>query len=294
VSVVRDLRRRGEAALIRGALAIFAMLSLAHASGFGGAVARAIGPWLPVSATARRNLRAAFPGLAPAAIAAIVRAMWDNLGRTAAEYAHLSAFDCYAPGGPVEVIGAEVIDRLRDDGKPGIFFGIHQANWEILSLAATQRGVALDQVYRAANNPHVDALVQQIRARALRGRHLKKGSAGARAIIRSLKEGGHLAMLIDQKQNDGIAVPFFGRPAMTAPALAQLALKYDCPVVPARIERLGGTRFRLTVLPPLAFAKTGDTDADVVAAMTAINALIEGWIRDRPAEWLWLHRRWPS
>ncbi len=294
MSALRDLRRRSEAALIRGALAIFALLPLERASSAGGAIARAIGPWLPVSATARRNLAAAFPSLAPAAIAAIVRAMWENLGCTAAEYAHLGAFDCYAPDGPVEVIGAEFIDRLRDDGKPGIFFGIHQANWEILALAATQRGVPLDQVYRAANNPYVESLFQQIRARALRGRHLKKGSAGARAMIKSLKDGGHLGMLIDQKQNDGIAVPFFGRPAMTAPAIAQLALKYDCPVVPARIERIDGARFRMTVLPPLAFAKSGDTEADIVAAMTAINALIEGWIRDRPAEWLWLHRRWPS
>lgn len=294
MSALRDLRRRGEAALIRGALAILALLPLERASSAGGTITRTIGPRLPVSATARRNLAAAFPGLAPAAIAAIVRAMWENLGRTAAEYAHLGAFDCYAPDGPVEVIGAEVIDRLRDDGKPGIFFGIHQANWEILALAATQRGVPLDQVYRAANNPYVEALFQQIRARALRGRHLKKGSAGARAMIKSLKDGGHLGMLIDQKQNDGIAVPFFGRPAMTAPAIAQLALRYDCPVVPARIERLGGARFRMTILPPLAFAKSGDTEADIIAAMTAINALIEGWIRDRPAEWLWLHRRWPS
>jgi len=294
VSVLRDLRRRGEAALIQGALAIFALLPVARASDLGGAIARAIGPWLPVSATARRNLEAAFPDLTPPAIAAIVRAMWENLGRTAAEYAHLGAFDCYAPGGRVDVIGAEVIDRLRDDGKPGIFFGIHQANWEILALAATQRGVPLDQVYRAANNPYVDSLFQGVRARALRGRHVKKGAAGARAMIKALKDGGHLAMLIDQKQNDGIAVPFFGRPAMTAPAIAQLALKYDCPVVPARIERLGGARFRMTVLPPLAFVKSGDTEADIVAAMTAINALIEGWIRARPAEWLWLHRRWPS
>ncbi len=294
MSALRDLRRRGEAALIRGALAIFALLPVARASDAGGAIAGAIGPWLPVSATARRNLVAAFPDLAPEAIAAIVRAMWRNLGRTAAEYAHLGAFECYAPGGPVEVIGAEVIDRLRDDGKPGIFFGIHQANWEIMALAATQRGVPLDQVYRAANNPYVEALFQEIRDRALRGRHLKKGSAGARAMIKSLKGGGHLAMLIDQKQNDGIAVPFFGRPAMTAPAIAQLALRYDCPVVPARIERLGSARFRMTILPPLAFAKSGNAEADIVAAMTTINALIEGWIRDRPAEWLWLHRRWPS
>ncbi|MSP52591.1 MAG: lipid A biosynthesis lauroyl acyltransferase [Alphaproteobacteria bacterium] len=283
-----------EAALVRAAFAAFALLPIDTASAIGGAIALAIGPHLPVSRTARRNLKAAFPALDDASIEAIVAAMWNNLGRTAAEYPHLGAFDCYEPGGRVEVVGAEVIDRLRDDGAPGIFFGIHQANWEIMALAATQRGVPLDQVYRAANNPYVEIVFQRIRHDALRGRHHKKGTVAARALIKTIKEGGHLAMLVDQKQNDGIAIPFFGRPAMTAPAIARLALKYDCPVIAARIERLGGARFRMTILPPLAFTRSGDTNADIVAAMTTINALIETWIRERPAEWLWLHRRWPN
>lgn len=94
--------------------------------------------------------------------------------------------------------------------------------------------------------------------------------------------------------NDGIAVPFFGRPAMTAPALAQFALRFDCPVVPARVERLGGARFRLTIQPPLEIQKSGDRQADVLAAMTEVNRIIEGWVRDRPDQWLWLHRRWPD
>ena len=101
-------------------------------------------------------------------------------------------------------------------------------------------------------------------------------------------------MLVDQKMNDGIAVPFFGRAAMTAPALAQLGLRYRCPVVPVRLERLAGCRFRVTIHPPLSFPDTGDQAADVRTTMTAVNALLEGWIRAGPEQWLWLHRRWPD
>ena len=101
-------------------------------------------------------------------------------------------------------------------------------------------------------------------------------------------------MLVDQKMNDGIAVPFFGRDAMTAPALAQFALKYDCPVVPVRVELLGGAYFRMTFYPALEIVPTDDRHADILRIMTEVNAIMESWIRDRPAQWLWLHRRWPN
>jgi KDO2-lipid IV(A) lauroyltransferase len=101
-------------------------------------------------------------------------------------------------------------------------------------------------------------------------------------------------MLVDQKMNDGIAVPFFGRDAMTAPAIAELALRYDCTVLPARVERLPGAKFHVTVFPPHPLPTSGDKAADVLALMTTINATLEGWIRERPGHWFWLHRRWPD
>jgi len=101
-------------------------------------------------------------------------------------------------------------------------------------------------------------------------------------------------MLADQKMNDGTPVPFFGRPAMTAPALAALALRFDCDVLPARVERLAGTHFRLTVFPALPLPRTGDSHADAAALMAQVNAILETWIRDRPEQWFWVHQRWPD
>jgi KDO2-lipid IV(A) lauroyltransferase len=110
----------------------------------------------------------------------------------------------------------------------------------------------------------------------------------------TLKDNGGVCIMIDQKMNDGIPIPFFGMDAMTAPAIAQLALKFDCPVVPGYIERLGGARFRLTILPPLELPRTGNREEDIRLIMTRINATVEEWVRARPEQWLWLHRRWPS
>ena len=98
-------------------------------------------------------------------------------------------------------------------------------------------------------------------------------------------------MLVDQKMNDGIPVPFFGREAMTAPAIAQFAIRLGAVLVPVRTERLNGARFRITVYPPLEIPATGDRAADEHALMIRINAIVEDWVRDRPEQWLWLHRR---
>ena len=121
-----------------------------------------------------------------------------------------------------------------------------------------------------------------------------KGAAGARAALSHLRQGGSLGMLVDQKMNDGIPVPFFGRPAMTAPALAQLALRYRIPVIPIRVIRRGPARFTMVVEAPLALPATGRRHDDIFALSLAINERLEHWIRQDPGAWLWLHRRWPK
>ena len=159
-------------------------------------------------------------------------------------------------------------------------------------LAGVQYGISVAQIYRAANNPLMDRMIARLRSD--RGQFIPKGAVGARLAIRALHRGTHLALLADQKMNDGIPVPFFGRPAMTAPALAVLALRFDCDVLPLRVERLDGARFRVTVFPPLPLARSGEPHADAAALMVRVNATLEAWIRHRPEQWLWVHRRWPD
>jgi len=281
------------ALIARLVVGMLGALPLDRASALGGWLGRTVGPRLAVTRIARRNLARAFPERTPAEIEAIVRGMWDHLGRVVGEYPHLGEFDLYANDGRVEVIGAELIDQVRDDGVGGILFSAHLGNWEILSLVATQNGVPLVHIYRAPNNPLIEDLIRRLRA-PIGGVHHGKGRGGAKELIKALKRGEHLAMLVDQKLNDGIPVPFFGRDAMTAPALAKLALKFRCPVLPFWIERLEGAHFRLTVLPPMTLPDTGDRHADTQSLMGDVNALIEGWIRARPEQWLWVHRRWPD
>jgi Kdo2-lipid IVA lauroyltransferase/acyltransferase len=273
-------------------VALLRCLPLDAASALGGFLARLIGPRLRVSDLARRNLRAAFPDLSEPRIDALVRGMWDNLGRVAAEYPHLRHIRVFDPGSRVETRGTEHLDRALAAGRRVILFGGHLANWEIAALAAAQYGLDIAQIYRAPNNPLIDRIVARLRGGG--SELIPKGTIASRRAVAALRRGGHVSLLADQKLNEGLAVPFFGRPAMTAPALALLALRFDCTVLPARVERLRGAHFRLTLYPPLDTPRTGDRDADLMAIMTAVNATLEAWIRERPEQWFWVHSRWPD
>jgi KDO2-lipid IV(A) lauroyltransferase len=271
--------------------ALFRLLPFQLASAIGGGIGRSIGPLLPASRIARRNLAAAFPDKDAGEIEGIIRGVWDNLGRVAGEYPHMLRLRIYEPGSPVEVVGADIVDRLAADGKPAVLFTGHIANWEIMRACLLQRGLDMVAVYRAANNPWIDRLLLHGR-NDLKGGLFPKGSAGARASLAAMKQGKHLCVLVDQKMNDGIAAPFFDRTAMTVGAPVELARRFDCPLVPVRAERLGGARFRVTVMEPMTLEQSEDRHADVRLGVAAMNAVLESWIRERPEQWLWVHRRW--
>ena len=270
---------------------VFRVLPLDWASWVGGTLLRWIGPRLKVSRIARYNLKAAFPDKTDDAIETIVRRMWDNLGRVVGELPHAAAL--MTDPDRIQITRPDIVAALRDDGQAGIFFSAHIGNWQLTSVFGLRYGLPLAAFYRAPNNPLVARLYHKIHG-AGGARLLAKGSHGAREALAILKQGGHLGMLVDQKMNDGIPVPFFGRDAMTAPALAQFAYRYGCPVVPSRIIRTKGARFEFVLDPPLVLPATGDKQADIAETMRRVNACLEGWIRETPEQWLWVHRRWPD
>lgn len=275
--------------IVRGLFALLRALGPDASSALGGAVARTIGPFLGASRVALANLERFMPQLDARARRRVLREVWDNLGRTGAEFPHLARLAAER----TELVGGEVFERIRASGRGAIFFCAHTGNWEIAPPTARRFGVFVNVVYRAMSNPHVDAIVLRERGSSAESA-VAKGAAGARRLVALAAEGRHIAVLLDQKMNDGIPAPFFGVDAMTAPAPAQLALRHKLPLVPVRIERLGGARFRMTVQEPLPLPASGDRRMDVEALVAAVNATIECWVRERPGEWLWLHRRWPA
>ena len=278
-----------------------AVFTLARALGpdrsreVGAALARAVGPLLPQHRTALANVRAAFPEKGEAEVRAIVKGAWDNLGRTGAEYAHLAElfdFDDQNPqGGRTEVVGIEHFLALRDDGKPGLIFAAHLANWEMPAICAARYGLEATAVFRPPNDQAVAHVVHEVRSQTMGGLEAARRGA-AFAMQGVLERGGHLGMLIDQHFTRGVIVDFLGRPALTNPLLGKFARHYDCPVHGVRIVRLPGHRFKVELTPPLSLPRDPNGQINVQGAMQAMSDVVAGWVREHPEQWLWMHRRW--
>lgn len=257
--------------------------------------ARLFGPFFPVSKVARRNLAAAFPDKSRAEIEAMVRGVWANMGRLAADFAQQDRLWDYDPAHPnagrIEVKGAEIFERLRDDGRPALFFTAHTGNWELCAVAGAKFQVPGGVLYRAPNNKTAADLIEEMRAGNMPGLIRASRKAGV-MMAHMLADGQHLGMLVDQYWTGGPQVTFFGRPCATNPTLARLARQFDCPVHGMRVIRLPGARFRVEITEEVALPRDGEGQIDVQGAMQAVTSVIEGWIREYPEQWLWLHRRW--
>jgi KDO2-lipid IV(A) lauroyltransferase len=289
---LRWLRRAAEALLQALLMGLFWLLPVDWASNLGGWLTRQIGTRLPISRRAMKHLDIAFPEMAEGERRRIVAGMWDNLGRMIAEYPHLGTLADPA-GGRTEVVGAERLAAVRAAGRGFIVISAHMANFELMPIAAYKHGHNMTVVSRPVNNPFIQRILLFFRQRPTGDwGKIPKGVDGARQAVKLLKQGLNLGVLVDQRVSQGVALPLFGRPARTNLGIAKLALEYDVEVFPAHLERLGGARFRLTVEDPLPRPDSADKQEAAKAMMIEVNQVLERWIRHRPADWLWLHRRW--
>jgi KDO2-lipid IV(A) lauroyltransferase len=296
-AALRRLAEEGLAALVRGGFAVVRALGPDRAGAIGAAAARILGPLTPAHRIARDNIDASLPERSAAERAAILRESWENLGRTASEYVHLADlwdFDPERPGaGRIELApgSAERFIRLRDDGRPAIFFAAHLANWELPAVAAKRNGLPSAALYRTPNNPAIARDILAMR-RDVMGALIPAGNAAPIRMMEALDQGLHLGMLIDQRFGRGPKIEFLGRTASANPLLARLARRFDCPVHGARAIRLPGGRFRLELTEAIALPRDASGTVDIQAATQLINDIVAGWIREHPGQWLWQHRRW--
>ncbi len=252
------------------------------ASSLFGKIAEILGSNMAMNRKAVRHIRAALECNEDTA-KDISRRHWNNLGRVMAEYPHLKKIATHH----VRFQGLEHLERMRDDGQCGILFGAHLGNWEVLPHAFLHHAdLAVHPVYRAPNNPMVDKRLHAYRSPEGRLIPYSKSRQGMMGMVKALKSGEHIGLLIDQKYNEGVDAPFFGMNAKTATAFIDMAQKYDCPLVPARCVR-EKDGFLIDVRPPLA-----TKNRDTMDILNDAHTLLEQCIREYPDQWLWLHRRW--
>ncbi|WP_300392091.1 lysophospholipid acyltransferase family protein [Henriciella sp.] len=263
-----------------------------RASDAAGWIVKRIAPMLSQSKTVKRNLRLAFPEWDEDKIEQTAKAAWESVGRTAGELPHLPKIHPYE-GDRVEVVNAERLDAVEAAGKGAVFISGHFANWEVMAAVICRRPVDCLVTYRALNNPHIDRRINKVRHDYGIGVLAPKG-LGTRELMRALSKGRSVALMNDQKFNQGLAVPFFGHDAMTAPGPARLAVKYGVPIIPVSTVRTGPARFRVTIHDPIASAEGLKGDEAVEDCVKKITAFIEAEVRANPGQWFWQHRRWPK
>ena len=256
---------------------------------------RKVGPWRREHRIGRANLAAAFPEKSPAEIERILGGVWDNLGRVGAEFAHL---DRLTVGDPLNLpylkfdsVSAARFDRLRDDGKPALVFAAHLANWELPAIMAAAFGLDAMVLYRRPNIGAIADAVIAIRNDSM-GTLVPTDFDAPIRLSRALEHNRHVAMLVDQYYVKGVEVTFFGRRCMANPLIAKLARQTECPIHGTRIIRLPGGGFRGEITDEIPPVRNESGRIDVPGTMQAITTVIEGWVREHPEQWLWLHRRW--
>lgn len=282
-----------EAALVGGFWGVCALLPVARASALGRRVMAVLGPRSRKHHKVLSNMRLMFPGRSAQEQAAIAREMWGNFGAVFAEYPHLGRTLHRETAERVEIQGQAHLEGCLGRQRPVVFVTAHLMNWEIPGSTIVFSGLPLVVVFSPLQNPYLDRMLQ--RYRNVEGIRLIRKADSFRPLYRELAAGNAVIILPDQRVDGARPVPFFGHDAPTTDSPARLALRFDCDLVPVRVERLAGVRFRVTFHPPLRPNDEKVPVQDQALDMTRqLNALFESWIRERPQDWLCTKRRWPK
>jgi Kdo2-lipid IVA lauroyltransferase/acyltransferase len=285
-------------AITVGLLSAIKRMDRKRTADFAGAFMRRIGPLLPEHRIGRENLHAAFPGKSVAQIEAILAGVWDNLGRIAVEFAHLDEF-CIEGTGPqtrdVITYAPEAAERywhMLAGDKPMLGFAAHLANWELPALVAKTLVARSAVLYRRPNIRPISDVIVKLRA-PLMGELIATGLDAPVKLARLLESGTHVGMLVDQHFSKGVDVVFFGRRCRANPLIAMIARQTECPIHGLRVVRKpDGNSFSAEITDPIEPIRDADGRIDIKGTMQVITSVVEGWVREHPEQWLWLHRRW--
>lgn len=284
-----------------GTLALLRRVNRQRMANVLGRMMRIVGPWLPEHKVGRENLAAAFPDKSPEDIEKILAGVWGNLGRVAAEFAHIDRIVIHDPERPERSGDPDVIcddttyarlKLLSDTSKPNLVFAAHLANWEIPALAPHAFGYKTSILYRRPNIGAASDAIVDMRARCM-GNMVASGLDAPLKLGRALQSGENVGLLVDQHTTQGVDVVFFGRWAKANPLVAQLARLTGATIRGVRVWRLpDGNHFHGELTDEIVPTRNADGRIDIQATMQTITSVVEGWIREHPEQWLWLHRRW--
>ena len=280
-----------EAILLLFWIILCKIIGIKLSSFVGGKIVQFIGPLTKLDNIANSNLTKVFPNLSNKKISIIKNNMWNNIGRNTGELIFANKLNPYLDKKKFSIIGKKYLEDLKKNKSGAILFSAHIGNWEICPLIITRRGEEVTSIYRHANNPITEKIIQRLRKGICL--YAPKGPKGANTLFKVLRQKKYAAILADQKLNEGESIKFLGHPAKTATAIAELSIRLSVPIIPVHVERIKGVKFKYIVEKPIKVDnKKINHDDKVKMILLKINNKIEKWILKNPEQWLWIHNRW--
>ena len=223
----------------------------------------------------------------------IVNDMWTNYGLTFAEYIFMEKFrkNKFSKS-QISIKGMGILQNVIKSGEPAIFISGHFANFELMAMELEKSKIKLAAIYRPLNNFFINPFMVYIRKKYICKNQIKKGIGGTKEIIDLIKKKNSIALMVDQRLGESKRYPFFGKPAHTTTLPAQLALKFNCKIIPIFLKRDKNNFFLMEILNPIDFEKTADFEKDKENITIKINQIIEEMIKRNPGQWIWTHGRW--
>ena len=272
---------------------IFKITGLRNASYLGGIIGRVIGPLFRSKNIIKQNIKNGLGEVDKNRETEIINGMWSNIGRTFAEYVFLKDFKFNKTNFyHIKINGTNYLNEIKNNNEPAIFYSGHFANFELMAMELDKFGIKCAAIYRPLNNFFLNPLMEYLRMKYICPNQIPKGRMGIREIINKVKDGYSIALMVDQRVSEGPRTLFFNKPAHTTTIPAQLALKYNCKLVPISLERKEGPNFEMTIHEPYKIEKTGNDDEDTKNITLKINQVIEKMILNNPKQWIWSHNRW--
>ena len=272
---------------------IFKIIGLRNASNLGSILGRLIGPFFRSRNIIKENIKTGLGEIDEKKENEIIDGMWSNIGRTFAEYPFLKDFKFNKTNfDHIKINGTNYLDEIKKNNEPAIFYSCHFANFELMAMELNKFGIKCAAIYRPLNNFFLNPLMEYLRMKYICPNQIPKGRMGMREIISKIKDGYSIALMVDQRVSEGLKTPFFNKPAHTTTIPAQLALRYNCKLVPIFMERKEGPNFEMTIHEPYKIEKTGNDKEDTKNITLRINQVIEKMIIKNPKQWIWSHNRW--
>ena len=272
---------------------IFKIIGLRNASNLGSILGRYIGPLFRSKHIIKQNIKVGLGEIEKKKETEIINGMWSNIGRTFAEYIFLKNFKFNKTNfDHMKINGINYLNEIKKNNEVVIFYSGHFANFELMAMELDKFGIKCAAIYRPLNNFFLNPLMEYFRMKYICPNQIQKGRRGLREIVSKVKNGYSIALMVDQRVSEGPRTLFFNKLAHTTTIPAQLALKYNCKLVPIFLERKDGANFEMTIHEPYKIEKTDNDENDTKNITLKINQIIEKMIIKNPKQWIWSHNRW--